>query len=168
MKRKRCNRCGKLKSLDDFYFSHFAKKDKTIRKKSKCKKCCVVVAEEWYAKNPEKRKKAQKRRRDKRSEEQIVACALVKSKCEAKKKAHIPCLASASEIIAAKTGKCFICGVDEEDCTTKLHMDHDHETGEFRGWLCLSCNRALGFFHDSPSALLAAYEYLVKPISQRG
>jgi hypothetical protein len=50
-------------------------------------------------------------------------------------------------------------------CKTEIKLDasaidHNHETGEFRGVLCKQCNRALGMFKDSPQILLRAVEYL--------
>lgn len=39
-------------------------------------------------------------------------------------------------------------------------IDHNHNTGEFRGVLCKQCNRALGMFKDSISVLRSAVEYL--------
>ena len=42
---------------------------------------------------------------------------------------------------------------------TKLHLDHDHDTGVFRGWLCLNCNMGLGKFGDSREGLLTAVAY---------
>lgn len=39
-------------------------------------------------------------------------------------------------------------------------LDHDWETGTFRGWICHKCNRALGMFHDDVSSLQRAIEYL--------
>ena len=42
----------------------------------------------------------------------------------------------------------------------RLHMDHDHTTGRFRGWLCGSCNRALGFLGDDPQRLHMLIQYL--------
>lgn len=40
-------------------------------------------------------------------------------------------------------------------------IDHNHDTGEFRGVLCKQCNRALGMFGDSVTILKSAMEYLV-------
>jgi hypothetical protein len=50
---------------------------------------------------------------------------------------------------------CQLCGVE-----AKLHLDHDHETGTFRGWLCTTCNTGLGKFNDSVERLQAAIDYL--------
>jgi hypothetical protein len=36
-------------------------------------------------------------------------------------------------------GRCYACGKE----TDKLVLDHDHDTNEFRGWACRSCNRRL-------------------------
>ena len=41
-----------------------------------------------------------------------------------------------------------------------LAMDHDHETQEFRGFLCGNCNQGIGKFKDDPKLLQAAIEYL--------
>ena len=40
-------------------------------------------------------------------------------------------------------------------------IDHNHDTGEFRGVLCKKCNRALGMFGDSISILKSATHYLL-------
>ena len=41
----------------------------------------------------------------------------------------------------------------------KLVLDHNHYTGEFRGWICDQCNRAAGLVGDNSSGarLLLAY-----------
>lgn len=48
-------------------------------------------------------------------------------------------------------------------CTTKvetLHVDHCHSSMKVRGFLCGSCNRALGLFKDSQDVLENAIKYL--------
>lgn len=57
-----------------------------------------------------------------------------------------------------RNGPCQICGQAQDT----LHLDHDHVTGEIRGWLCGSCNRAIGLMKDDPVRLRAAADYLVK------
>jgi len=39
-------------------------------------------------------------------------------------------------------------------------IDHNHETGDFRGILCLNCNTLLGMAKDSVKVLQRAIEYL--------
>ena len=53
---------------------------------------------------------------------------------------------------------CPICQRERED----IVLDHDHSTGEFRGWLCNDCNSGLGKFGDCPEFLWRAIEYLDK------
>jgi Recombination endonuclease VII len=52
---------------------------------------------------------------------------------------------------------CECCG---KKCSYRLHLDHDHETGKFRGWLCASCNVGLGYFGDNEAGLFKALAYL--------
>jgi len=40
-----------------------------------------------------------------------------------------------------------------------LALDHDHETGAFRGWLCGRCNAGIGLLGDSLDGILAAVQY---------
>lgn len=42
----------------------------------------------------------------------------------------------------------------------RLELDHNHETGAFRGWLCHRCNLGLGNLGDTKHGLQRALEYL--------
>jgi hypothetical protein len=45
-------------------------------------------------------------------------------------------------------------------------LDHNHDTDEFKGWLCHKCNRTLGGFYDDIDILTRALEY-VKTVNRR-
>lgn len=45
---------------------------------------------------------------------------------------------------------------------SKLHLDHDHSTGQVRGWVCNACNMMLGGARDSIANLESASRYLRK------
>ncbi len=62
---------------------------------------------------------------------------------------------------------CPICKGDEEGVKGKGNtrngswvLDHCHDTDSFRGWLCHTCNRALGGFNDDGSVLQNAIKDL--------
>jgi hypothetical protein len=42
----------------------------------------------------------------------------------------------------------------------RVVLDHDHETGAFRGWLCRECNQGLGKLGDNIEGLRRALAYL--------
>lgn len=41
-----------------------------------------------------------------------------------------------------------------------LHLDHCHETGKFRGWLCGNCNRGIGYLGDNVASVMRVVDYL--------
>lgn len=41
-----------------------------------------------------------------------------------------------------------------------LHLDHDHTTGKFRGWICYLCNTGMGKLGDNKDGLMKALVYL--------
>jgi hypothetical protein len=61
------------------------------------------------------------------------------------------------DIIAMKEGKsCEICGRSD----IRLHIDHCHTKGVFRGILCVNCNMGIGNLKDNVEILRAAIVYL--------
>ena len=59
------------------------------------------------------------------------------------------------KLLEEQSGCCAICEKNE-----KLHVDHDHNTGEVRGLLCGSCNLAIGLMRDNYKIAEAAATYL--------
>lgn len=58
---------------------------------------------------------------------------------------------------------CEVCGKHEEDHSRgKLFVDHNHETGKYRGLLCTQCNSALGMVYDNIEILQSMIGYLQK------
>ncbi len=57
-----------------------------------------------------------------------------------------------------KPDKCELCG--RLPRSQALNLDHDHDTGKFRGWLCGPCNKGLGALGDNEKGLERALKYL--------
>ena len=64
-----------------------------------------------------------------------------------------------NDILERQGNMCAICETKKPN-GRGWNVDHDHETGEIRGILCSSCNRALGLFKDNPLILINAIRYL--------
>jgi hypothetical protein len=73
-----------------------------------------------------------------------------------------------------QNGKCAICADILPDLLVynnrrgKYAIDHNHETGKFRGILCLPCNSMLGMSKDSAVLLRKAASYLEDKGSYHG
>lgn len=55
----------------------------------------------------------------------------------------------------------YCCKICNKKPDYNLYVDHNHETGQVRGLLCLQCNTALGNFYDDIGLLQKAIEYLM-------
>jgi hypothetical protein len=58
--------------------------------------------------------------------------------------------------------RCAICGQKTPD----LNCDHDHDTGQARGWLCLKCNgkmAAIDKVKAGSDFIIAALQYVINP-----
>lgn len=93
----------------------------------------------WKARNPDK-VAAQKQRR-------LPQTRILKRE---NRRAQRVLLASHPPTLA-----CELCG----DLVV-VNWDHCHDCGDFRGWLCGSCNKGLGAFRDNPVVLRAAADFL--------
>lgn len=66
--------------------------------------------------------------------------------------------------LSEQEGCCEICKtslcVDEDP--KKAHLDHNHDTGQIRGVLCVRCNKGIGFFLENEDYLGEAAKYLRK------
>lgn len=91
-----------------------------------------------------------------------VPCVI--ARCESKAVARARCQAHASlhrrygltnEQMESLPAACEVCGAAE-----KLHVDHDHATGAYRGVLCQSCNLALGALKDDPQRIRTLAQYV--------
>ena len=165
-----CKKCGEEKSLTEF---RFRDKRHTIRRWI-CHECYRVESRKYYADDKENRCTQRKKHRKENPEIQKVyskrhrekvgrfVCALRSSRNMSQRHGYTACTATSDEIKKAFTGKCEVCGVPEIECRRRLHLDHDHETGEFRGWLCGNCNSAAGHLKDSVALTYNLLEYLAR------
>ena len=65
------------------------------------------------------------------------------------------------KLLIFQKGKCAICKSNKK-WKTRLHIDHDHQTKNIRGILCVKCNVGLGYFEDNINRLKQAIKYLQK------
>ena len=65
--------------------------------------------------------------------------------------------------LAEQNNCCAICEVHESDAPRqRLAVDHCHDTGKIRGFLCDRCNLALGMLGDGAKQVEKALNYLIK------
>jgi hypothetical protein len=115
-----------------------------------------AAARERYRKNPNKRVVNA-------TELDRIKWLLAASRKAAKKNGDFPCLTPAEEILALRQYRCANPACDQIDSPeSRLHLDHDHRTGRFRGWLCSACNTALGCLRDDKNRLVGLKAYLLR------
>ena len=54
--------------------------------------------------------------------------------------------------MSLKTTHCECCGIVDPN----IQLDHCHETGNFRGFICRSCNKTLGVNGDTYDSILSS------------
>lgn len=111
--------------------------------KSRCNGCLFREHKQWTEENTEKVREY--RAKDKWT---------LKKRC----KRHGITPEEFWSIYEEQDGSCPVCdkAIEAEDSA----IDHNHETGEVRGILCKTCNRALGLLGDNPKTLHRGSLYL--------
>ena len=81
-----------------------------------------------------------------------LAFALSESKYRSRVRGHKPCTNAPPPPV---NSICACCA-----SRNSLRLDHDHETGKFRGWICYACNRGIGELGDDLAGVRQAATYL--------
>ena len=64
------------------------------------------------------------------------------------------------EMSKASQGRCYVCGAPDGTDRNPHHIDHNHDTGELRGLLCVGCNVSLGLLEENPDRIRALADYI--------
>lgn len=145
---KKCACCGRILPTTSFSSRNLKNKFGFY---SYCKECYNAKAKEYYKEN---RAYYRKYSRDRNL------------------KAYGLTYEELNRLLEEQHGKCAICGADikvvGKNKSESVHVDHDHETGLFRGLVCHACNTGLGAFRDDPLILESAIRYLEKSREKQG
>ena len=118
---KRCPACGETKPFSDFAQS------KSVGQRgcsTYCKACNVKRMVKWQRDNRERYRERVRNWRFGVTTKQW------------------------NEIFEKQGRCCALCRSDHSNSKYDWQSDHNHETGQFRGILCLPCNIALGMFEE--------------------
>lgn len=65
-----------------------------------------------------------------------------------------------NSMFISQNGCCYICGTHQSELKKRLHVDHNHSTGEVRALLCHGCNTGLGNLKEDIKVIEKAVSYL--------
>jgi hypothetical protein len=119
-------------------------------KNGACMECAVIRRKAWAAANPEKAKAA-RLAWNRRNPDTLLAIARRRLYGVSKE-----------QVAARLVEQAHCCAICRAKPASRLVLDHDHETGKFRGMLCGHCNRAIGLLRDDPHVVDNAAAYLRK------
>ena len=57
-------------------------------------------------------------------------------------------------------GHCYICGRTDASLKKGLNLDHNHETGQLRKFLCPMCNMVVGIVEGNPYLIPLVFQYI--------
>ena len=139
---KTCNVCNKEKDVSDFWNRSGTRKDGSITYRAYCKECGINKRlDKYYNKGG---KEAQQKRAWKAL---MISYGITPELYEQERVKQNYC--------------CYLCGEHESTQPHKrLHVDHCHTSGKYRGLLCNLCNMGLGSFKDNIEVMKKAIQYL--------
>lgn len=114
----------------------------------RCKACAKARAAEWAARNPDKARANSRK---------TAAAARARQTLEQRRQSRRRQAGMKDPPDNIHVGRCANKGCAY---TGPLVLDHDHDTGAIRGWLCRNCNLALGYAKDDTEALVGLIAYL--------
>jgi hypothetical protein len=124
-----------------------------------CRECARQASKKWVAANREKHSTSVKRWQTKNRTHVRALNKIWRDKNHEKITAANRVRQGLPLPSRPSPDSCECCG---KKCSYKLHLDHDHISGKFRGWLCASCNVGLGYFGDGMAGLIKAMGYLCR------
>lgn len=143
----KCRKCSKVKPIERFY--------SRLDKENRCKDCVSELRKTAYKKDPLK-VILRVRRYCKENPEKIRGTKL--------KQTYDINLEKWNELFRRQNGVCAVCKRPETTIwrgkKVNLAVDHDHETLEVRGLLCIRCNRALGLLREDKATIKALHDYI--------
>jgi hypothetical protein len=160
---KTCKHCNETRALEDFYVDRAARDGR----RTECKACTSARRRKWYEANrqfeidrvtewrkanPEHFSDWQRTYRNRPERKRAMRDLYYR-------RTYGLTADEIDAMLAAQDGGCAICGRLPTRLAS-LHLDHDHETGEVRGLLCIDCNQGIGKFHEDAARLRAAADYL--------
>jgi hypothetical protein len=160
---KRCQVCGALKPLDEFYRSAGMRDGH----RNDCKSCNLAAKKRRYDAAPHlaiaRVKKWQQANADRLNAYRRVHNATPERKRALRNGYYRRTFGITADdvdaLIENQGGKCAICG-GQPTRAEVWHVDHDHATGRIRGVLCQRCNHGIGLLDEDPARLRAAADYL--------
>ena len=144
---KTCNVCGVEKPLDAFYRAAEMRDGRGVTASSATSRRSAAR----HASNPEPyRERARQWAKD-NAERRAAYQAEYRTRPERRRamrdlyyrRTYGITADEADEILAAQNGRCAICCAPAPERLASMHLDHDHGTGQIRGFLCLDCNQGL-------------------------
>lgn len=152
-----CRVCNKLKPNEEFYLNGYRKKNGKSAPRTDCKECTNEIHRQYVAKRKDdiNRRRRENYRSNKYGLKDRIAMTGVRRRYGLRHGEY-------DEILAKQNNMCGMCGIRQEDSLRRFAVDHDHQTNEVRGLLCINCNRGLGLLQDSELILQSGISWLKK------